>query len=215
MCIRCQVGTFKFKNQSLFILLCVWCVNTSKSFDIHNARTHYNLTHYQDTDRKSERSYNMENRNSLCFDNENLNAMPPQKMYAWIKRNWNGKLATPTEWPMEINFPARNRAIIGMDHSNFTHENQSVMEVIIYLFNNALFKSNWNCGGSAHYLYNGMDFDCNWFDDLGRLLLVFISYHVSLNEKKRFCAKLNENTLIILMPTRRTQKECLSWTMWI
>lgn len=22
-----------------------------------------------------------------------------------------------------------------------------------YLFNNALFKSNWNCGGSAHYLY--------------------------------------------------------------
>lgn len=29
-------------------------------------------------------------------------------------------------------------------------------------------------------------------------------------EKKNICAKLNENTLIILMPTRRTQKECLS-----
>lgn len=32
-----------------------------------------------------------------------------------------------------------------------TYSNEWNGILIIYLFNNALFKSNWNCGGSAHY----------------------------------------------------------------
>lgn len=53
---------------------------------------------------------------------------------------------------------------------------------------------------------NGMDLNIyiQFFDDIFRLLVVFVSYHVLL--LKNICAKLNENTLIILMPTRRTQK---------
>lgn len=60
----------KFKNQSVFILLCVRCVNTSKKrrrkkFNIHNARTHtlLNRTHYQiiemrrESERKSEMKF--------------------------------------------------------------------------------------------------------------------------------------------------------------
>lgn len=64
-----------FKNQSLFILFYVYdvCAHV-KMFDIHNARTHYKSTHYQDTEKRArvrkrttERIEYMENRKFLMF----------------------------------------------------------------------------------------------------------------------------------------------------